>query len=52
MDFQDFKMKRFSVVKEDYKLLTHIKTRFVTKRKSVGYKVVQEKMPNWTSKGR
>ena len=30
---------------------TH-KSRFITNRKSIGYKVVEEKMLNWTSKGR
>ena len=29
-----------------------MKSRFVTKRKSVSYKVVQEKVLSWTSKGR
>ena len=31
---------------------THIKSRFVTKRKSISYKAAQEKVPNWTAKGR
>ena len=31
---------------------THVKCKFVTNSKSNGYKVVQEKMLNWTSKGR
>jgi len=31
---------------------THITSRFVTNLKSDGYKLVQEKMLNWTSKGR
>ena len=28
------------------------KSRFVTDRKSIGYRVVEEKVLNWTSKGR
>ena len=31
---------------------TPIKRKFVTNRKSNGYKVVEEKVLNWTSKGR
>ena len=31
---------------------THVKSRFVTNMKSDGYKLVQEKMLNGTSKGR
>ena len=31
---------------------THLKNRLVTNMKSDGYKLVQEKMLNWTSKGR
>ena len=31
---------------------THIKSRFITKRKSVSYKTAQEKVPNKTPKGR
>ena len=31
---------------------TRVKSKFATNRKSVGYKVVQEKVLNWTSKGR
>ena len=31
---------------------TRIRIKFATNRKSVGYKVVQEKVLNWTSKGR
>ena len=29
-----------------------VKSMFATNRKSIGYKVMQEKMLNWTSKGR
>ena len=29
-----------------------VKSKFTTNSKSVGYKVVQEKVLNWTSKGR
>ena len=31
---------------------THIKSKFVTIRKSISYKVATEKVLNWTSKGR
>ena len=31
---------------------THIKSVLVTNRKSVSYKAVLEKVPNWTSNGR
>ena len=31
---------------------TRVKSKFATNRKSVSYKVVQEKVLNWTSKGR
>ena len=31
---------------------TRIKSRFVTNRKSIDYKGVEEKVLNWTSKGR
>ncbi|MGP1422372.1 MAG: hypothetical protein ACTTKM_00255 [Prevotella fusca] len=31
---------------------TRVKSKFATNSKSVGYKVVQEKVLNWTSKGR
>ena len=31
---------------------TRVKSKFATNRKSVGYNVVQEKVLNWTSKGR
>ena len=31
---------------------THVTSRFVTNLKSDGYKLIQEKMLNWTSKGR
>lgn len=31
---------------------THVISRFVTNLKSGGYKFVQEKMLNWSSKGR
>jgi len=30
----------------------HIRSRFATNSKSISYKTVQEKVPNWTSKGR
>ena len=31
---------------------THIRSRFATNSKSISYKKVQEKVLNWTSKGR
>ena len=34
------------------RIKTRIKSRFITDRKSIGYKVVEEKVLNWTSKGR
>ena len=34
------------------KTKTRVKSKFATNRKSVSYKVMQEKVLNWTSKGR
>ena len=34
------------------KAKTHIKSKFATNSKSITYKAVQEKVLNWTSKGR
>ena len=34
------------------KTKTYVKRKFTTNRKSVSYKVVQEKVLNWFSKGR
>ena len=31
---------------------TRVKSKFATNRKSISYKLVQEKVLNWTSKGR
>ncbi len=31
---------------------TRVKCKFITNRKSISYEVVQEKVLNWTSKGR
>ena len=34
------------------KAKTRVKSKFTTNRKSISYKVVEEKVLNWTSKGR
>ena len=34
------------------KTKARVKSKFATNRKSVSYKVMQEKVLNWTSKGR
>ena len=45
-------MTQFRVKYLQIKTKTRVKSKSATARKSTSYKVVQEKVPNWTSKGR